>query len=51
MRIVSVFKYGNERAICLPRDMDLNGINELEITCDGAGAHECAAYETHGRQL
>ncbi|MBB3307778.1 MULTISPECIES: type II toxin-antitoxin system VapB family antitoxin [unclassified Enterobacter] len=35
MRVVSIFKYGNERAICLPHDMDLDGINELEITREG----------------
>ncbi|ERK14406.1 Virulence-associated protein vagC [Serratia fonticola AU-P3(3)] len=35
MRIVSVFKNGNNRAIRLPRDMDFEGVSELEITREG----------------
>jgi len=35
MRTVSVFKNGNNRAIRLPRDMDFEGVNELEIVRDG----------------
>lgn len=29
MRIVSIFKNGNNRAIRLPRDMDFEGVSEL----------------------
>ena len=35
MRTVSVFKNGNNRAIRLPRDMDFEGVNELEIVKEG----------------
>ncbi|PWC14553.1 type II toxin-antitoxin system VapB family antitoxin [Brenneria corticis] len=35
MRIVSVFKNGNNRAIRLPRDLDFDGVTELEIFRDG----------------
>lgn len=35
MRTVSVFKNGNNRAIRLPRDMDFDGVNELEIIREG----------------
>ncbi|TKI05994.1 type II toxin-antitoxin system VapB family antitoxin [Martelella alba] len=35
MRTVSVFKNGNNRAIRLPRDLDFEGVNELEIVRDG----------------
>jgi antitoxin VapB len=35
MRTVSVFKNGNNRAIRLPRDMDFEGVNELEIFREG----------------
>lgn len=35
MRIVSVFKNGNNRAIRLPRDMDFDGVSELEIIREG----------------
>ncbi|MGX8941713.1 AbrB/MazE/SpoVT family DNA-binding domain-containing protein [Symbiopectobacterium sp. Eva_TO] len=35
MRIVSVFKNGNNRAIRLPRDMDFEGVTELEIVREG----------------
>jgi len=31
MRIVSIFKNGGNRAVRLPRDMDFDGVNELEI--------------------
>lgn len=35
MRTVAVFKNGNNRAIRLPRDLDFEGINELEIVREG----------------
>jgi len=35
MRTVSVFKNGNNRAIRLPRDMDFEGVSELEIVREG----------------
>ncbi|HBW3372370.1 TPA: AbrB/MazE/SpoVT family DNA-binding domain-containing protein [Klebsiella pneumoniae] len=35
MRIVSVFKNGNNRAVRLPRDLDFDGVNELEIIREG----------------
>ena len=35
MRTVSVFKNGNNRAIRLPRDMDFEGVSELEIVRAG----------------
>lgn len=35
MRTVSVFKNGNNRAIRLPRDMDFEGVSELEIFREG----------------
>ncbi|EMM4591252.1 AbrB/MazE/SpoVT family DNA-binding domain-containing protein [Salmonella enterica] len=35
MRTVSIFKNGNNRAIRLPRDMDFDGINGLEIIREG----------------
>ncbi|EAO5846015.1 AbrB/MazE/SpoVT family DNA-binding domain-containing protein [Salmonella enterica subsp. enterica] len=35
MRTVSVFKNGNNRAIRLPRDLDFDGVNELEIFREG----------------
>ena len=31
MRIVSIFKNGNNRAIRLPRDLEFEGVGELEI--------------------
>ena len=31
MRTVSIFKNGNNRAIRLPRDLDFDGVSELEI--------------------
>ncbi|KAA1193625.1 SpoVT / AbrB like domain protein [Photorhabdus australis subsp. thailandensis] len=34
-RTVSVFKNGNNRAIRLPKDLDFDGVNELEIIRDG----------------
>lgn len=44
MRTVSIFKNGNNRAIRLPRDLDFEGVSELEIVREGvpsarAGAH------------
>ncbi len=35
MRTVSIFKNGNNRAIRLPRDLDFEGVSELEIVRDG----------------
>ncbi|ELY2740329.1 type II toxin-antitoxin system VapB family antitoxin [Cronobacter turicensis] len=35
MRTVSVFKNGQNRAIRLPRDMDFEGVSELEIIREG----------------
>ncbi|AOM98590.1 type II toxin-antitoxin system VapB family antitoxin [Klebsiella pneumoniae] len=35
MRTVSVFRNGNNRAIRLPRDLDFDGVNELEIIREG----------------
>ncbi|ASN85117.1 Hypothetical protein SCC1_1679 [Pectobacterium versatile] len=35
MRTVSIFKNGNNRAIHLPRDLDFEGVNELEIIREG----------------
>ncbi|MBD2794984.1 type II toxin-antitoxin system VapB family antitoxin [Xenorhabdus sp. PR6a] len=35
MRTVAIFKNGNNRAIRLPKDLDFEGINELEITREG----------------
>ncbi|EPT7678244.1 type II toxin-antitoxin system VapB family antitoxin [Escherichia coli] len=31
MRTVSIFRNGNNRAIRLPRDLDFEGVSELEI--------------------
>lgn len=35
MRTVSIFKNGNNRAICLPHDLDFEGASELEIVREG----------------
>ena len=35
MRTVSIFKNGNNRAIHLPRDLDFDGVSELEIFREG----------------
>ncbi len=35
IRTVSIFKDGNNRAIRPPRDMDFEGVSELEIVRDG----------------
>lgn len=35
MRTVSIFKNGNNRAVRLPRDLDFEGVNELEIIREG----------------
>ncbi len=35
MRTVSIFKNGSNRAIRLPRDMDFEGVSELEIFREG----------------
>lgn len=34
MGTVSIFKYGNDRAIRLPRDLDFEGASALEIICE-----------------
>lgn len=35
MRTVSIFRNGNNRAIRLPRDLDFEGVSELEIIRKG----------------
>jgi antitoxin VapB len=35
MRTVSIFKNGANRAILLPRDLDFEGVSELEIVREG----------------
>ena len=35
MRTVSIFRCGSNQAICLPKDMEYEGVNELEIIRDG----------------
>jgi len=35
MRTVSIFKNGNNRAIRLPRNLDIEGVSELEIVREG----------------
>jgi len=35
MRKVSIFTNGNNRAIRIPRDMDFEGVSELEIIKEG----------------
>ena len=35
MRTVSIFKNGNNRAIRLPRELDFEGVRELEIIREG----------------
>ncbi|MDR2881485.1 MAG: type II toxin-antitoxin system VapB family antitoxin [Azoarcus sp.] len=35
MRTVSIFKNGNNRAIRLPKDLDFEGVAELEIRREG----------------
>lgn len=35
MRTVSIFKNGTNRAILLPRDLDFEGVSELEIVREG----------------
>lgn len=35
MRTVSIFKNGNNRSIRLPRDLDFEGVSELEIVREG----------------
>ena len=35
MRTVSIFKNGNNRAIRLPRDLDFEGVSELESVREG----------------
>ncbi len=39
MRTVSIFKNGNNRAIRLPRDLDFEGVSELEIVREGGQHH------------
>ena len=51
MRTVSIFKNGNNRAIHLPRDLDFEGVSELEIVREedsiilrpGRGQHHSAS--------
>ncbi len=38
MRTVSIFKNGNNRAIRLPRDLDFEGVSELEIVGKGTAS-------------
>lgn len=35
IRTVSIFQNGNNRAIRLPKDLDFDGVNELEISREG----------------
>ncbi|MGP6487414.1 type II toxin-antitoxin system VapB family antitoxin [Duffyella gerundensis] len=35
MRTLLFFKNGHNRAICLPRDVDFNGVNKREIIREG----------------
>lgn len=35
MRTVSIFKNANNQAVCLPKDMEYQGVNELEIIKNG----------------
>ncbi len=35
MRTVSIFQNGNNQAIRLPRDMDFDGVKELQIKREG----------------
>lgn len=35
MRTVSIFRCGSNQAICLPKDMEYEGVNEREIMRDG----------------
>lgn len=35
MRTLLFFKNGHNRAICLPRDVDFNGVSEREIIHEG----------------
>lgn len=35
MRIVSIFKNGKNQAVRLPKDMEFEGVNELEIVKEG----------------
>jgi antitoxin VapB len=42
MRTVSIFKNGNNRAIRLPRDLDFDGVSQLEIV-RGRGQHHSAS--------
>lgn len=37
MRTVTIFKNGNNCAIHLPRDLDFEGVSELEIIRQGDG--------------
>ncbi len=46
MRTVSIFKNGNNRAIRLPRELDFEGVSELEIIREGNSIipASCPAY-------
>jgi len=51
MRTVSIFKNGNNRAIRLPRDMDFEGVSELEIIREGDSIILRPARPTWGSYL
>ncbi|ELF4899946.1 AbrB/MazE/SpoVT family DNA-binding domain-containing protein [Salmonella enterica] len=44
MRTVSIFKNGNNRAIRLPRDLDFEGVSELEIVREGNSIILCPVF-------
>lgn len=48
MRAVSIFKNGNNRAICLPHDLDFEGVSELEIVREGDSIILCPVRPTWG---
>jgi antitoxin VapB len=48
MRTVSVFKNGNNRAIRLSRDLDFEGVNELEIVRAGDSSILRPVWPTRG---
>ncbi len=43
MRTVSIFRNGNNRTIRLPRDLDFEGVSELEIVREGDRIILCSA--------
>ncbi|EAO1992438.1 AbrB/MazE/SpoVT family DNA-binding domain-containing protein [Salmonella enterica] len=48
MRTVSIFKNGNNRAIRLPRDLDFEGVSELEIVREGNSIILCPVRPNRG---